>query len=536
MHVHCRVASATLPIVCAFVGVAFGTEAAHARQSVTEPWHPNQPRVVGPESASEGPKMLSVDPSDGGVFITGQSSIGDDAQTAITTWKFNRTTGAIEAGWPRTWTPLNGSPPSLPPPGYKAYGVCVLADGGGGCFVAGATTTDGEGLNMVFLRYDAGGNELVATTWNHVAQDGDDFPVDMALDGVGGLWIAGNSVGVGTGTDYVLLGLDTTSLQIQGAGAAVARYDAPLHKADTVAALAASPVNSSEQGGSFVNLSVTGTAFGAFSPSSKNDIVTLNYMWANSTLSLLAPSPIVYAGTGGASNEVATSIATATHPGVPSQLDVFVCGYSDKVPTRLKDYVILGYPKRLQDPVNTPAWFNQYPPANIPSVGDDIPVKVTAVAGPDSITRVIVTGTSWAGTEQNNVVTLAFTQSGSPEWQSILRQTDGQGIHYDERAVSMTAVFAGHVYVLGKRFQDKDGDGLLDFDFMTYGINVINAGALWTTTPTYNAPNGGPDGPASIDHSLDPATGDPLSPDVFIGGRSLGKLESAVKYTATRYK
>lgn len=453
------------------------------------------------------------------VFVTGQMD-GSAPKTLMATWQYDQN-GNVVAGWPQTYAPL---------PVQKAnYGVAVISDGGDGCFVTGAVTKDGEGLNICLIHYHGDGTMYpnYPVLWNNHLQNGDDYPVALSMVN-GEVWIAGVSTGAGTGFDIFLIGY-----RENGAGGIdlldYERYDGPSNKSDVAVDLATYTVALAGQGGGGgqTGITVVGTSF---DDATKNDIVTLNYVYDSSTGLVAYTNPVRYTGNppNTATNQVATAMATRTNNSVDQ--DIFICGYTDQTAgTTGLDYLTLAYQSRGEF-----TWWDRQD--NNPAVnGDDVAVRIAV--GPTrepsgSTVLVFVTGTSWAGAANlYDVRTYALTRntgSLAPSWAPPLPNPHVISGTADDRANDLTLLDNGDLYLLTKR---SNG---LNFDFRTVKINSHTGEDLWLSPPPpiYDAPLGGQDGPAAV-RVL--SFGDPINPDVFVTGRSQGALENAMKYVTIKY-
>jgi hypothetical protein len=260
----------------------------------------------------------------------------------IAIWKFDES-GHLDGDFPLVWYDTIPS---------KAYPVAIVVESTlpqAPIYVVGAYAHAGEGLNVVILKIDyltIGGHAHITPpqTYNNSAQNGDDYPVAMTDVVNGNLWVAVASTGVGTGMDYLVLGVDPAGLSIF----ASARYNnSPSNKSDIPADIKATSVGFGTP--SNTSVVITGTSFDNVT---KNDIVTIEYTYLVGSCGLVQRPELRYSGLPGATtNEVATSLAI-TGSGVNYAGDcgapmskIFVCGYTNGTPSGTNDYLVIGYPR-----------------------------------------------------------------------------------------------------------------------------------------------------------------------------------------------
>ncbi len=97
--------------------------------------------------------------------------------------------------WQRNW---NG------PKGKSDYGAAVITDGNQNVYVAGASQYSNDSIfDIVLLKFDHQGNFIWVAPYD--ATGGADYPVEMAIDNSGNVYITGASEGLSTGLDCITL-------------------------------------------------------------------------------------------------------------------------------------------------------------------------------------------------------------------------------------------------------------------------------------------------------------------------------------------
>lgn len=95
-----------------------------------------------------------------------------------------------------------------PVTGGEDKGNAVRVDGSGNVYVTGHVTRNGQGKNLVLLKYNSGGTLQYAREYNG-AQDGDDAGNAMTLNTAGHIFIAGHTQeNANTGKDYLTVSYD----------------------------------------------------------------------------------------------------------------------------------------------------------------------------------------------------------------------------------------------------------------------------------------------------------------------------------------
>ena len=130
--------------------------------------------------------------------------------------------------------------------------------GGTGSGLPGTTTPPGTPNDILTIKYDNDGDELWATTYDGPAKD-NDVPHGLKVDGDGNVYIAGESMGDGTGYDSVAIKYHTSGSQLW-----VSRYNSPENSSDGATDLALDPDG---------NVYITGYSYGT----EERDYLTIKY-------------------------------------------------------------------------------------------------------------------------------------------------------------------------------------------------------------------------------------------------------------------
>ncbi|HEY0867281.1 MAG TPA: SBBP repeat-containing protein [Fimbriimonas sp.] len=148
-------------------------------------------RYTGPFYGTDAALSVKVDPS-GNVVVTGISNGGKVTNDDIATAKYDTDGNVL---WERRF---DG-------PGSGQDGGNALAiDAEGNITVAGYSQGWNNGLNYALLRYDPLGNLRWAWRYNGPAS-GDDQAAELAVDALGGIFVTGSSLGIGTGSDFATM-------------------------------------------------------------------------------------------------------------------------------------------------------------------------------------------------------------------------------------------------------------------------------------------------------------------------------------------
>lgn len=96
----------------------------------------------------------------------------------------------------------------------------VVTDAANNVYVAGHSSGSGTDLDIHVIKYNSAGTQVWQARYNNAAQNKYDTPVDMTLDGNGGVYVTGISYGGSSDADYATLKINPS-----GAIAWVKRFD-----------------------------------------------------------------------------------------------------------------------------------------------------------------------------------------------------------------------------------------------------------------------------------------------------------------------
>ena len=160
-------------------------------------------RYNGPTNANDYANAIAVDGS-GNVYVTGFS---DNSGFDYATIKYD------SSGQQQWVARYNG------PANDDDEARAIIVDGAGNVYVTGYSVGSGTQEDYATIKYDASGTEEWVARYDGPANLNDDA-VALAVDSSGNVYVAGWSVGLGTGFDYAAVKYDTS-----GAEQWVARYD-----------------------------------------------------------------------------------------------------------------------------------------------------------------------------------------------------------------------------------------------------------------------------------------------------------------------
>ena len=202
-------------------------------------------RYNGPGDWHDYARAIAVD-GDGNVYVTGWSYGSATSAEDYATIKYDAMGNEV-------WVARYDS-------GLDAAFALAL-DGAGNVYVTGYTwPADGTSdYDYGTVKYDAGGNQLWAARYNG-AGNSRDIPWAIATDRGGSVYVTGESVGSGTGSDYATIKYDPPNNE-----AWVARYDGPANSSDIARATAVDSAG---------NVYVTGRSAGL---GSSDDYATVKY-------------------------------------------------------------------------------------------------------------------------------------------------------------------------------------------------------------------------------------------------------------------
>ncbi len=284
----------------------------------------------------------------------------------------------------------------------------------------------------------------------------------VAVDLSGNVYVAGTSVGSGTGKDFAVLKYNSL-----GTEQWVRRYDGPANDLDSLTSMAVDDVG---------NVYICGVSTGT---GTSSDYATIKFNPAGDTLWVRR-----YDGPGNR-YDGATAIA------VGRTGNVYVTGYSYGGTATGTNYATIKY-----NPTGDTLWVRRYNP-------QDNFIDVPTAIALDSLENVYVTGRAAEGlTGGTFFATVKYNSAGVEQW----AKEYGQG--YDE-AVAIAVNDSGNVFVTGYSYDYSGQRHLLDYLTIKY-----NATGVQQWVRRYNGPGDGHDGATAI--AMDGVG------DIYVTGWSLG--------------
>jgi uncharacterized delta-60 repeat protein len=155
-------------------------------------------RYNGPASTDDIAYALAVD-SSGNVYATGSSG-GSGSGLDYATVKYN-STGSQQ--WASRY---NG------PANSEDIAYALALDGLGNILVTGSSTGSGTGRDCATVKYNSSGSQQWASTYNGPG-NADDKANTLALDSSNNVYVAGSSLGSGSGLDYATVKYNSSGTQ-----------------------------------------------------------------------------------------------------------------------------------------------------------------------------------------------------------------------------------------------------------------------------------------------------------------------------------
>jgi len=259
----------------------------------------------------------------------------------------------------------------------------------------GATNND-----CATIKYNSSGVQQWVRRYNGPA-NGNDAGSFVAVDGLGNVYVTGNSAGSGTSQDYITIKYNSSGVQQW-----VARYNGPGNGLDNAVALAVDGLG---------NVYVTGNSPGS---GTSDDCTTIKY---NSSGVQLWLQRYNGANDFDGGNSVAVDVAG----------NVYVAGYTF-VSGATSNYITLKY-----NSTGFPIWNQTY---NGPGNGDDFAISVSV-----NTTGVYVSGYSTGNGTGYDHATIKYNSSGVQQW---VQRYNGPG-NASDVVRSMVLDASSNVYVAG---------------------------------------------------------------------------------------
>lgn len=282
-------------------------------------------------------------------------------------------------------------------------GADLALDESGQVYVTGSSTGFGSALDYATFKLSAAGDPLWVARYTGPGTQ-DDSPVDVVVDASGCVYVTGNSLGTGVGTDYVTIKYDASGKELW-----VARYNGPDNYYDTATKLAVD-----NRGYVYV----TGYSYRF---ASMTDYTTIKYNTNGAVLWVAR-----YNGPGNR-GDYAIDLA------VDNSGNVYVSGDSWGLGSAFSDYATIKY-----DPDGREIWVARY---NGPGNSYD---SASALALDDA-GHCFVTGSSEGPGSPYDIATIQYDPNGQPLW---LARFDAPGKTNDS-PTSLVLDSAGNVMVCG---------------------------------------------------------------------------------------
>jgi hypothetical protein len=353
-----------------------------------------------PPNGISGAAAIAVDNA-GNVYVTGTTGTFGSADFDYVTIKYN---SEGQEQWVARY-----SGPDNSDDGPTAMAV----DRAGNVYVTGGSGMgSSSGADYATIKYDSSGQQQWVARYNGPG-DADDYPVAIAIDSSGSVYVTGSSAGSGTGTDYATIKYDASGQQQW-----VARYNGPGNGVESASGMA---VDGSG------NIYVTGASSGS---DGFSDYATVKYD-ASGQQQWIAR----YNGTGNGDDSASALVIFGSD-------NVYVTGTSSGS-DGIANYATIKY-----NSVGQQQWVSRYQSPD--NFGD----FATAIAVSSS-GNVYVTGES-----SGDYATIKYNSSGQEKW--VARYNGPQG--FEDRASAIALDRGGNAYVTGA---SRQSDIQYDWDFAT---------------------------------------------------------------------
>ncbi|WP_207513916.1 SBBP repeat-containing protein [Longitalea luteola] len=419
----------------------------------------NGPGGGGPDM----PTAIAVD-DDGNVHVTGGMTkirFGID----YTTYKYDKFGDRI---WKKTFTG----------PGPRTiFNIDVdqaedlVLDRKGNVYITGASAASNGFGDYTTIKYDEDGNTQWVRRYNGPANS-HDGAMAIAVDEKGNVYVTGESIGVGTNSDYATIKYDCDGNMLW-----VARYNNPNNRNDIAVDIAVDKLG---------NVYVTGASD---STGSNSDYITIKYD-ANG-------NELWVARFNGPGNSIDAAHALA----LDALGNVYVTGFSFAFGSN--DYTTIKY-----NTAGLQQWVALY---NGPGNGEDIANDLAV----DSLGNVYVTGQSAGSGTGADYATIKYNTAGVQQWAA---RYNGPANDIDA-ANALTLDTAGNVYVTGQ----SEGIGTsADYATVKYDATGVQQWVI-----RYNGPGN--------DRDIATAIAVDDNANVYITGRSVGN-GTDFDYATIKYK
>jgi uncharacterized delta-60 repeat protein len=364
--------------------------------------------------------------NEGGIYVVGHSEIAGNSYDLVTI-RYNAATGA--STWIQTY---DG--------GYdQASGI--VADNQGSVFITGASIRNGH-FDFVTVGYVAASGRQIWDMRYDGPAHGRDYSYHIAADGLGGLYVSGSSVGIGTRSDITTI----RYVAATGSESWVNRLDIKGPLADQAIAIA-----TDAEGNSYVSGNST---YHLDFISRINSFTTIKYSPTGEELwvkEFYAGEDILARG------NIVRAIAVDNEGGV------YITGSSYRNSNE-KDFVTIRYDATT----GHEDWVQYY---NGPANGHDAPTALVVGQG-----GVFVTGYSLGYltpnlVELNDYATIRYdAATGNEEW--VMRYDRALGGHAVPTGIALNN--QGELFVTGYSLTGSTGN-----DYLTISYNAANGAERW---------------------------------------------------------
>lgn len=336
--------------------------------------------------------------------------------------------------------------------GAQDYGVAVVADASGNCFVAAAITNLTTGLDIAVLKYNSSGTLLWSAAWNGPANLMD-APSCLAIDPSGNIYAAGSTLSTPANPDYALVKLNaggsvqwSATYDYAGFADVATGIEFDLLNDPVITGGSASAINEwdyatirynkisgAQSGVNRVNIPGVGLDNAlAFTRDNAGSLFITGYRETAGnkdiqTVKLSSTFGLAWVQnyTGQGLEDIGKAV------GGDNLGNVYVTGHTRKT-SGGSDFITIKY-----GPTGAVLWEKRYQAKNDTWIAEANKLAVTNDGG------VIVTGTIFDGTSCN-FMTVKYSADGKLEWEK-----EYDGLNGDDKSLDLLADATGNVYVSG---------------------------------------------------------------------------------------
>ncbi|MCI0450073.1 MAG: SBBP repeat-containing protein [Chlorobi bacterium] len=369
----------------------------------------------GPINGGDYSNAIAVDQS-GNAYVTGRADFGTSFADIVTI-KYN------SQGVQQWSARYNG------PANNMDEARCIKVDATGNVYIAGYSFNTNK--DFIVIKYNSNGTESWVATYNGPGNN-EDVVNSLDVDNGGNVYIAGNSIGAGTGSDFTVIKYNSN-----GTEAWVKRYNGPGNGGDAALSVRVDGLGN-----------VYTAGYADYGSNNGYDFITIKYNSAGSQLWLAQ-----YDGAN-TINDFCTAMT------IDAGGNVYVTGSSATFIGQLIDsnYATIKYNTNGQQ-----QWVALY---NGPNNSIDVSRSISV----DNLGNTYITGTS-RGANSDDYVTIKYAPNGSSLW---VMAYNGPA-NGSDLSVSVVVDNNENAYVTGRSL----GSGS-DFDYATIkysslvGINIIS--------------------------------------------------------------